>query len=112
MEKIGIFCSASENIDKVYFESARQIGEWMGQKRQNLDIWRCQPRTDGMYRPRRERKRRQGHRSCSRQTGGERQSKHSVRRRNSHRNLSDRKDIITEKSEVLVALPGGVGNAR
>ena len=24
-------------------------------------------------------------------------------------NLSDRKDIITEKSEVLVALPGGVG---
>ena len=25
------------------------------------------------------------------------------------RNLSDRKDIITEKSEVLVALPGGVG---
>jgi hypothetical protein len=29
MEKIGIFCSASENIDKMYFESARQIGEWM-----------------------------------------------------------------------------------
>ena len=30
MEKIGIFCSASENIDKMYFDSARQIGEWMG----------------------------------------------------------------------------------
>ena len=25
------------------------------------------------------------------------------------RNLSDRKDVITEKSEILVALPGGVG---
>ena len=25
------------------------------------------------------------------------------------RNLSDRKDIMTEKSDVLVALPGGVG---
>ena len=36
MEKIGIFCSASENIDKVYFESARQIGEWMGQKGKTL----------------------------------------------------------------------------
>ena len=24
-------------------------------------------------------------------------------------NLSDRKDVITEKSEILVALPGGVG---
>lgn len=29
MKKIGIFCSASENIDKMYFDSARQIGEWM-----------------------------------------------------------------------------------
>ena len=37
MEKIGIFCSASENIDKVYFESARQIGEWMGQKKYPID---------------------------------------------------------------------------
>ena len=36
MEKIGIFCSASENIDKMYFESARQIGEWMGQKGKTL----------------------------------------------------------------------------
>lgn len=31
MKKIGIFCSASENIDKMYFESPRRIGEWMGQ---------------------------------------------------------------------------------
>ena len=36
MKKIGIFCSASENIDKMYFESARQIGEWMGQKGKTL----------------------------------------------------------------------------
>ena len=25
MKKIGIFCSASENIDKMYFDSARQM---------------------------------------------------------------------------------------
>ena len=36
MEKIGIFCSASENIDKMYFESARRIGEWIGQTGKTL----------------------------------------------------------------------------
>ena len=60
MKKIGIFCSASENIDKMYFDSARQIGEWMGKAGKT-------------------------------------------------RTLRDRKDVITEKSEILVALPGGVG---
>ena len=36
MEKIGIFCSASDNIDKMYFESASQIGKWMGQTGKTL----------------------------------------------------------------------------
>ena len=36
MEKIGIFCSAAANIDKMYFESARQIGEWMGKTGKTL----------------------------------------------------------------------------
>ena len=36
MKKIGIFCSASENIDKMYFDSARQIGEWMGKAGKTL----------------------------------------------------------------------------
>lgn len=31
MEKIGIFCSASENIDKMYFDSAKLIGRWLGE---------------------------------------------------------------------------------
>ena len=81
MEKIGIFCSASENIDKMYFESARQIGEWMGQKGKtliyggaSLGLMECVAR-------------------AVKKNGGK----------------VIRKDIITEKSEVLVALPGGVG---
>ena len=52
MEKIGIFCSASENIDKMYFESARRIGEWIGQTgktliygRANLGLMECVART-------------------------------------------------------------------
>jgi len=36
VEKIGIFCSAAANIDKMYFESARQIGEWMGKTGKTL----------------------------------------------------------------------------
>ena len=42
MKKIGIFCSASENIDKMYFDSARQIGEWMGKAGKTFDLWRSQ----------------------------------------------------------------------
>ena len=36
MEKLGIFCSASDNIDKMYFESTSQIGKWMGQTGKTL----------------------------------------------------------------------------
>ena len=52
MEKIGIFCSASDNIDKMYFESARRIGEWIGQTGKtliyggaNLGLMECVART-------------------------------------------------------------------
>ena len=44
MEKIGIFCSAAANIDKMYFESARQIGEWMGKTGKTL-IYRSEEHT-------------------------------------------------------------------
>lgn len=35
MEKIGIFCSASDSIDKIYFLKASEPGEWMA-KAKNL----------------------------------------------------------------------------
>ena len=76
MKKIGIFCSASENIDKMYFDSARQIGEWMGKAGKLEEKGSVSTLLDEVI--------------------------HT-------RNLSDRKDVITEKSEILVALPGGVG---
>ena len=107
MEKIGIFCSASENIDKMYFESARRIGEWIGQTGKtliyggaNLGLMECVART-------------------VKENGGkvigvvptkleENGRVSSLLDEVIHtRNLSDRKDIMTEKSDVLVALPGG-----
>lgn len=109
MKKIGIFCSASENIDKMYFESARQIGKWMGESNKtliyggaNLGLMECIAGAVKEY-------------------GGtvigvvpsklEENGKVSkyLDQIIHTQNLSDRKDIITEESDILVALPGGVG---
>lgn len=109
MKKIGIFCSASENIDKMYFESTRQIGKWMGESNKtliyggaNLGLMECIAGAVKEY-------------------GGtvigvvpsklEENGKVSkyLDQIIHTQNLSDRKDIITEKSDILVALPGGVG---
>lgn len=109
MEKIGIFCSASENIDKMYFESARRIGTWLGQTGKtliyggaSLGLMECVAH-------------------AVKENGGrvigivpvklEENGKASTSLDEiiHTRNLSDRKDIMTEKSDILVALPGGIG---
>ena len=109
MEKIGIFCSASENIDKMYFESARRIGEWIGQTGKtliyggaSLGLMECVAR-------------------AVKENGGKvigvvptlLEEKNSVSTQPDEiihtLNLSDRKNVMTEKSDILVALPGGVG---
>lgn len=109
MEKIGIFCSASENIDKMYFDAAYQVGKWMGNTGKtlvyggaNLGLMECVAR-------------------AVKEHGGkvigvvpailEENGKVSTLPDEIIRthNLSDRKDVIVAESEVLVALPGGVG---
>ena len=109
MEKIGIFCSASENIDKMYFESARRIGEWIGQTGKtliyggaNLGLMECVART-------------------VKENGGkvigvvptkleENGRVSSLLDEMIHtRNLSDRKELMLAQSDVSIALPGGVG---
>ena len=87
MKKIGIFCSASESIDKMYFDSARQIGEWIGQTGKTLIYGGVVPTLL------------EEKNSVSTQPD---EIIHTF-------NLSDRKDVMTEKSDILVALPGGVG---
>lgn len=93
----------------MYFDSARQIGEWMGKAGKtliyggaNLGLMECVAR-------------------AVKENGGtvigvvpakleEKGSVSTLLDEVIHtRNLSDRKDVITEKSEILVALPGGVG---
>ena len=41
MDKIAIFCSASENIEPVFFEKARELGVWMGQNKKTLVYGGC-----------------------------------------------------------------------
>lgn len=109
MKKIGIFCSASGNIDKMYFDSARCIGRWIGETGKmlvyggsNVGLMQCVAQ-------------------AVKESGGkvlgvvpdkleERGRVSSLLDEIIHtRNLSDRKDILIEKADVLVALPGGIG---
>ncbi len=109
MEKIGIFCSASENIDKMYFDMAARIGQWIGETGRtlvyggaSLGLMECVAKAvkaNGGYII--------GVVPAKLEENG-RVSTLPDRIINT-RNLSDRKDRIVEESDVLVALPGGVG---
>ena len=93
MERIGIFCSASEVIDELYFEKARELGEWMGQNKKtlvyggaNLGLMECvakAARGKGAF------------------VMGVVPTKLEER--------GERKDVMLRESDILVALPGGVG---
>lgn len=36
MEKIGVFCASSNNMDTVYYDAARSLGEWIGKNGMTL----------------------------------------------------------------------------
>ena len=109
MERIGIFCAACEQIDKSYFDAARELGLWMGREGKtlvyggsDLGLMDCIARS-------------------VKEAGGrvfgvvpqileERNHVSDLLDVNfACVNLSDRKDIMIEESDVMVALPGGVG---
>lgn len=109
MRKIGIFCSASENIDKMYFDSANRIGQWLGETGKtliyggaSLGLMECVAhavkasggRVIGVVPTKLEEK------ECVSTLPDELIHTHD---------LSDRKDIIVRESDILLALPGGVG---
>lgn len=106
---IGVFCSANADIDPDFFEFTRQFGEWMGRNGHtlvfggcNLGLMECVARAvheaGGLC---------IGAVPTIVEKGG-RTSDH-VDVKIMCDNLSDRKDIMLAKSDVLVALPGGVG---
>lgn len=109
MEKIGIFCSASDSIAPVYFEKARELGEWMGQNRKTLVYGGANlglmervakaAREKGAFV--------MGVVPTKLEERGAVSDLLDVTFRVD--NLSERKDVMLCESDVLVALPGGVG---
>lgn len=109
MERIGIFCAASEDISEIYFEKAKEIGEWLGKMNKTiiyggakLGLMECIA-------------------SSAKENGAtligiipeilkdkklisDLPDKYIYTK-----NLSDRKNLLKKESEVLLALPGGIG---
>lgn len=109
MKKIGIFCSACIDIDSQYIERTRQLGEWIGQTGHTLvyggadmGLMECVAR-------------------ATKEHGGTVIGVVPTKLEEKGRvsdllditfhtdNLSERKDVIVRESDVLIALPGGVG---
>ena len=109
MEKIGIFCSASEVIEPIYFEKTRELGKWMGQNRKtlvyggaNLGLMECVAKAakeNGAFI--------MGVVPTKLEERGAVSDLLDVTFRVD--DLSERKDTMLRESDVLVALPGGVG---
>lgn len=109
MDRIGIFCSASPSIDPLYFEKCAGLGTWLGKNGKtliyggaSLGLMECISRTVS-------------------ENGGkvigvvpdklEEKGKISnfLTEIFYTTTLSERKDIIVRESDILIALPGGIG---
>ncbi|KAA6351818.1 TIGR00730 family Rossman fold protein [termite gut metagenome] len=109
IKKIGVFCSASDNIDAIYFESARQLGEWMGKENKMLVYGGT---ALGLM---------EQIARAVKENGGNVVGIVPVKIKESNlestlsdqtidvSNLSERKDLMLQKSDIMVALPGGIG---
>lgn len=109
MERIAVFCSASEAIAPVYAEKAAELGVWMGAHRKWLVYGGSN--TGLMERVARAAKEAGGFVMGVVPTRLEEQGRVSDLLDVTFRtdNLSDRKEVMLRESEVCVALPGGVG---
>ena len=109
MKSVAVFCAASENIAPGYFEVAAEVGAMIGRIGATLVYGGA--RFGLMEATARAAK------SAGATVDGvvpqileERDRVSSlIDEKINCRNLSDRKDIMLERSDILVALPGGVG---
>lgn len=109
MNKIAVFCSASDAIAPVFKEKAKELGAWMGQHHKWLvyggsntglmEVLAKSAKENGAMI--------MGVVPTKLEENGRVSdlldvSFHAV-------NLSDRKDLMLQEAEVMVALPGGIG---
>lgn len=109
MDKITIFCSASDRISPLYMEAATELGEWIGKHHKeliyggsNAGLMECVARAvkkhGGMI---------MGVVPTKLEQDGKVSDLLDITFRAS--DLSDRKDIMVREGDIMVALPGGVG---
>lgn len=109
MMNIGIFCSANNSIEPVYFEKTAELGRWMGENGHTLVFGGCNM---GLM----ECVAKAVHQAGGHTIGvvpriieeGGRTSRFVDEQVNCE-NLSDRKELLLQHSDVVVALPGGIG---
>lgn len=109
MKSVALFCAASENIEPLYFEAANEVGAMLGAMGAELVYGGAR---FGLM---------EATAKAAKAAGArivgivpdilvERDRVSTLLdERVLCRNLSERKDIMLQRSEVLVALPGGVG---
>ena len=109
MEHIAVFCSASQDIDNIYAEKARELGAWMGDNGKTLvyggtnsglmEEIAAEAKAHGAMV--------MGVVPTIVEERGKTSDLCDVVFRTD--NLSERKDVMLRESEVSIALPGGVG---
>lgn len=109
INRIGVFCSASDTIDKTYFEQARKFGEWIGNHKKTLIYGGTN--LGLMEETARAAKAKGAHiigviPNKIEENGWQSQYMDQAIHT---KTLSDRKDVMMEESDILVALPGGIG---
>ena len=109
MDRIGLFCSAADDIAPVFFEKARELGVWLGEHKKtliyggaNLGLMECVAQSAKEHGATI-----MGVVPTKLEERGAVSDLLDITFRTD--NLSDRKDVILRESDVLVALPGGVG---
>jgi len=109
MKKIGIFCSSSNRLDKVYYEEADRLGRWMGAHDKTLV---CGGANCGLM---------ETLAKAVHETGGHvlgvipqillerKRVSTSLDEKILTRDLNERKEVLINQSDIILALPGSVG---
>lgn len=109
MDKIGLFCSAANDIAPVFFEKAAELGVWLGEHKKtliyggaNIGLMECVAKAAKKHGATI-----MGVVPTKLEERGAVSDLLDITFRTD--NLSDRKDVILRESDVMVALPGGIG---
>lgn len=107
--KIGVFCSANNNIADLYFEKTEELGKWIGENGHSVVYGGC---NIGLMDCIAQSAKKHGGQVIGVvptlvEKNGKRSDILDVEIRTE--NLSDRKDQLLIHSDVIIALPGGIG---